>query len=306
MKKQKIIVGALASVMAASSLCSMGAVNVNASTFGTSNKAASSWGSWGSGSSWGSWGSGSFWGGNTDWSKWKDEFDKWNNSTVKQSVEAKISSYRVGTGSRSLDITWKKVENATGYKIQVSSDMLFKNIVEEKNVEGYVSGYSPIYYAKGTDSASNKKTYDKAIITGDMYVRVKPVFDGKEGTWCSTIYTKGYEDTTSPFGTKKHDPLKLKIDNYASKTKHSMKLSWDRVEGATGYRIEYNGSGDFTKNRVVYYTTNNYYNYTVGGNGMLCIEAKNDEYYRVQPVFGNQDGSWSNTVLAEGYKGSFY
>ena len=225
---------------------------------------------------------------------------------VKQSVEAKISSYRVGTGSRSLDITWKKVENATGYKIQVSSDMLFKNIVEEKNVEGYVSGYSPIYYAEGTDSASNKKTYDKAIITGDMYVRVKPVFDGKEGTWCSTIYTKGYEDTTSPFGTKKHDPLKLKIDNYASKTKHSMKLSWDRVEGATGYRIEYNGSGDFTKNRVVYYTTNNYYNYTVGGNGMLCIEAKNDEYYRVQPVFGNQDGSWSNTVLAEGYKGSFY
>ena len=305
MKKQKIIVGVLASVMAASSLCSMGAVNVNASTFGTSNKAASSWGSWGSGSSWGSWGSGSFWGGNTDWSKWKDEFDKWNNSTVKQSVEAKISSYRVGTGSRSLDITWKKVENATGYKIQVSSDMLFKNIVEEKNVEGYVSGYSPIY-AEGTDSASNKKTYDKAIITGDMYVRVKPVFDGKEGTWCSTIYTKGYEDTTSPFGTKKHDPLKLKIDNYASKTKHSMKLSWDRVEGATGYRIEYNGSGDFTKNRVVYYTTNNYYNYTVGGNGMLCIEAKNDEYYRVQPVFGNQDGSWSNTVLAEGYKGSFY
>lgn len=251
MKKQKIIVGVLASVMAASSLCSMGAVNVNASTFGTSNKAASSWGSWGSGSSWGSWGSGSFWGGNTDWSKWKDEFDKWNNSTVKQSVEAKISSYRVGTGSRSLDITWKKVENATGYKIQVSSDMLFKNIVEEKNVEGYVSGYSPIYYAEGTDSASNKKTYDKAIITGDMYVRVKPVFDGKEGTWCSTIYTKGYEDTTSPFGTKKHDPLKLKIDNYASKTKHSMKLSWDRVEGATGYRIEYNGSGDFTKNRVV-------------------------------------------------------
>lgn len=242
MKKQKIIVGVLASVMAASSLCSMGAVNVNASTFGTSNKAASSWGSWGSGS---------FWGGNTDWSKWKDEFDKWNNSTVKQSVEAKISSYRVGTGSRSLDITWKKVENATGYKIQVSSDMLFKNIVEEKNVEGYVSGYSPIYYAEGTDSASNKKTYDKAIITGDMYVRVKPVFDGKEGTWCSTIYTKGYEDTTSPFGTKKHDPLKLKIDNYASKTKHSMKLSWDRVEGATGYRIEYNGSGDFTKNRVV-------------------------------------------------------
>ena len=306
MKKQKIIVGALASVMAASSLCSMGAVNVNASTFGTSNKAASSWGSWGSGSSWGSWGSGSSWGGNTDWSKWKDEFDKWNNSTVKQSVEAKISSYRVGTGSRSLDITWKKVENATGYKIQVSSDMLFKNIVEEKNVEGYVSGYSPIYYAEGTGSASNKKTYDKAIITGDMYVRVKPVFDGKEGTWCSTIYTKGYEDTTSPFGTKKHDPLKLKIDNYASKTKHSMKLSWDRVEGATGYRIEYNGSGDFTKNRVVYYTTNNYYNYTVGGNGMLCIEAKNDEYYRVQPVFGNQDGSWSNTVLAEGYKGSFY
>lgn len=49
-----------------------------------------------------------------------------------------------------------------------------------------------------------------------------------------------------------------------------------------------------------------YHNYTVGGNGMLCIEAKNDEYYRVQPVFGNQDGSWSNTVLAEGYKGSFY
>ena len=207
MKKQKIIVGALASVMAASSLCSMGAVNVNASTFGTSNKAASSWGSWGSGSSWGSWGSGSFWGGNTDWSKWKDEFDKWNNSTVKQSVEAKISSYRVGTGSRSLDITWKKVENATGYKIQVSSDMLFKNIVEEKNVEGYVSGYSPIYYAEGTDSASNKKTYDKAIITGDMYVRVKPVFDGKEGTWCSTIYTKGYEDTTSPFGTVKRNIL---------------------------------------------------------------------------------------------------
>ena len=119
--------------------------------------------------------------------------------------------------------------------------------------------------------SSNKKTYDKAIITGDMYVRVKPVFDGKEGTWCSTIYTKGYEDTTSPFGTKKHDPLKLKIDNYASKTKHSMKLSWDCVEGATGYRIEYNGSGDFTKNRVVYYTTNNYYNYTVGGNGMLCM-----------------------------------
>lgn len=297
MKKQKIIVGALASVMAASSLCSMGAVNVNASTFGTSNKTASFWGSWGNGSSWG---------GNTDWSKWKDEFDKWNNSTVKQSVEAKISSYRVGAGSRSLDITWKKVENATGYKIQVSSDMLFKNIVEEKDVEDYVSGYSPIYYTEGTDSASNKKTYDKAIVTGDMYVRVKPVFDGKEGTWCSTIYTKGYEDTTSPFGTKKHDPLKLKIDNYASKTKHSMKLSWDRVEGATGYRIEYNGSGDFTKNRVVYYTTNNYYNYTVGGNGMLCIEAKNDEYYRVQPVFGNQDGSWSNTVLAEGYKGSFY
>lgn len=99
MKKQKIIVGALASVMAASSLCSMGAVNVNASTFGTSNKAASSWGSWGSGSSWG---------GNTDWSKWKDEFDKWNNSTVKQSVEAKISSYRVGAGSRSLDINLEK------------------------------------------------------------------------------------------------------------------------------------------------------------------------------------------------------
>lgn len=173
--------------------------------------------------------------------------------------------------------------------------MFFRNVVLEKDVENWASGYSPIL--------STEKGFDKDVCGGDIYVRVKPIFDEKEGLWCNPIYVKGYKDTKSPFGTVQHDPVTLKItQNYMNKATRKIQYEWTTVKGATGYRVEFNSTGDFSNSYSLYYTTSNNYGYWLGGGTNLWDDpaAHCNYYVRVQPIFGNRDGVWSDVLTIPG------
>lgn len=125
-------------------------------------------------------------------------------------VPSKVTKFKVkSTSTNTINLTWKKTNGVTGYKV-------------------YLYDYSKgkyKYYGK-TNKTSIKI---KNLKAGTKYkVRVR-AYKSVNGTQYFGEYTTSLKTTTTP---KKVTNLKIK-----SKSKNSIKLSWKKSNGSTGYKV---------------------------------------------------------------------
>ncbi len=125
-------------------------------------------------------------------------------------VPPKVTKLKVkSTSTNTINLTWKKTNGVTGYKV-------------------YLYDYSKgkyKYYGK-TNKTSIKI---KNLKSGTKYkVRVR-AYKSVNGTQYFGEYTTALKTTTTP---KKVTNLKTK-----SKSKNSIKLSWKKSNGSTGYKV---------------------------------------------------------------------
>ena len=137
------------------------------------------------------------------------EAGKWSGvqSAVTQSYAAP-TNIKVSKSYNYLTFSWNKVSGANGYKIAYSAD----NSKWTYKPLGNVSSY------KITNLFSETK----------YYFKIAPLIDNKIcGKWSGTYYAVTYEYLNAPANIK------------AKKTCNTATISWNKVSGANGYRIEY-------------------------------------------------------------------
>ena len=125
-------------------------------------------------------------------------------------VPSKVTKLKLkSTSTNTINLSWKKVNGVTGYKVYLYD---------------YAKGKYK-YYGK-TNKTSMKI---KNLKAGTKYkVRVR-AYKSVNGTQYLGEYSETLKTTTTP---KKVTNLKLK-----SKSKNSIKLSWKKSSGATGYKV---------------------------------------------------------------------
>ena len=120
------------------------------------------------------------------------------------------------TGGDYIEWSWEAVDGATGYHIQFSMDESMLMDAEAMAVEG--TSYRKTELAEGTAG----------------YLRVRAVVGDLEGMW--TAHLTGMTRTSPPM------PMNL----MATATEDSITWTWDEVDGADGYHIQYSAAGVFT------------------------------------------------------------
>ena len=120
------------------------------------------------------------------------------------------------TGADYIEWTWEAVDGATGYHIQFSTD------------EGTLDDMDPMM----VEGTSHRQTGLSEGSAG--YLRVRAVADGLAGMWTAHL--------TAMTGTTPTTPMNLT----ATVTGDSITWTWDEVEGADGYQIQYSADGVFT------------------------------------------------------------
>jgi len=170
----------------------------------------------------------------------------------------------------SLSLTWDAVEDAPGYRIQLSTSSAMS---------------SPVYY---------RFTTNKATLTGlkpstKYYFRVR-VIEPVAGTNLSEYTAKPYPSastgtTVTPPPSGFAIPTNLRS---TSQTSSTLGLDWDAVEGAPGYRIQLSTSSAMSSPTYYRFTTNNA---TLTG-----LKATTKYYFRVrviEPVAGTNLGEYT-------------
>ncbi len=138
-----------------------------------------------------------------------DEAGKWSGvqSAVTQSYAAP-TNIRVSKSYNYLTFSWDKVSSVNGYKIAYCTD----NSKWTYKTLGNVSSY------KITNLLSETK----------YYFKIQPLIGSKVcGKWSGTYYAVTYKYLSAPTNIK------------AKKTCTTAAISWNKVSGASGYRIEY-------------------------------------------------------------------
>lgn len=269
MKMKKIAVGAFAAAMAATSLCSFG---VNASTVKSANNNVSKYT------------------GANSWStpsNWQNKYG-FINPFAKNITKASLVTGETSYLSNSwVKYTWNEVENATGYRVQLASDMKFTDI-----------GYDEIVKECKYSSSCGKLQH------GAIFMRVKPIFGENEGVWGNTVYFKGTSSAKSPYGTIRNTAVKPKItQNCVENKTRKINVEWTPVTGATGYLVKYGDSntGDVKLWHSKYVSGNKFQinskAYSLAG-ASVDYMLYNTYYFQVEPVFGNMDGIASETINA--------
>lgn len=125
-------------------------------------------------------------------------------------VPSKVTKFKVtSTSTNTINLSWKKTDGVTGYKVYLYD---------------YVKGKYE-YYGK-TNKTSMKI---KNLKAGTKYKVKVRAYKSVNGTQYLGEYATALKTTTTP---KKVTNLKVK-----SKSKNSIKLSWKKSSGATGYKI---------------------------------------------------------------------
>ena len=128
------------------------------------------------------------------------------------------------TSETSITWTWNAVDGATGYAVQVSSDEMFDDMDTTHNTE------ETTYTASDLDPSTS------------VYVRVAATSDA--GMSGYTTHATGMSATPPP--PPPLDPpgeptgLAMSASNGSSIT-----WSWDAVDGADGYQVQFNTAGNF-------------------------------------------------------------
>ena len=186
-------------------------------------------------------------------------------ATIKVSTTAKLVAE---TTSDSVELRWRKVSKATGYKVYQRVDGKWKSIKSVKTNKIVIDELT----------ASEKYTFA---------VRTYRKYDGK-------TYYSSYKSITATTDkmSKPSAPKAAKI------TKNSITLSWDEVEGATGYRVYQYKGGKWVKIKS---TTSE--KYTV-----KSLKSGTSYKFRIKPYAktssGTKFGSDSKSVTVKTYYSS--
>lgn len=145
-------------------------------------------------------------------------FDYSGQRSTKPSVSSK--------GYDSLKVAWHKVPSASGYEVQ------------RKVVDG-VSAYEDCKTLTGYAKSSFT---DTGLTCGTRYrYRVRMVYMAQDGTVTYSTWTKGASAIPKPAKPK------ATLKQYSSLKK--LKLSWEKVAGATGYEVYRKASGKAAKTK---------------------------------------------------------
>ena len=170
----------------------------------------------------------------------------------KPGIPANLSAVPLST---SITVTWNNVPGATGYDIEVDG-VLVSN--------GPNTNYKHTSLTPGTSH-----TY-----------RVRSVNSGDKSDWSSPISVMTLVDSTS-----------VPVNINATALQNQITITWDPVDGATGYDIEVDGVRIDNNNRTTYTHKN--------------LQAGTDHMYRVRAKKGSVVSDWSAMVVATTLTGSF-
>lgn len=170
-----------------------------------------------------------------------------------------------------LDVTlaWNSSTGAEKYDIQISEDINFGGIAEQK------VDLSSITYTPNT--LENDKKY---------YWRVQAKNSGGKSTWSEV-----WNFTTAP--AKVSIPIPDKPENNAVNIARLPNFSWSAIDGATGYQLQVAETKDFTSfSKLLDVKDINDTKYTVPEAKLLPAESK--LYWRVK-VYTPTESDWSDT-----------
>jgi len=162
-----------------------------------------------------------------------------------------------------VTLSWQSVEGATGYTVQVSTKQNFNDLL----VNGSVTGTT--YALSGLDNNQN------------YYWRVSATDAGGSGGWSSTW---SFRTVKKPLGGVQ---LISPPDN-ATDVPPNVTLSWQSVEGATGYTVQVSTKQNFNDLLVNGSATGTTY-------ALSGLDNNQNYYWRVSASDAGGSGGWSST-----------
>ncbi len=170
------------------------------------------------------------------------------------------SAVKVSPTKNTIKVSWTKNTGATGYQIEYATN---KNFTSAKRVT--VKGGSTTSYTIKSTSAT--KVY---------YVRIRNYV---------TVSGKTYYSDWSTATVAVNTPTVKKV----TPSKGTLKASWDKNSGATGYEIQYSTSKSFSSAKTV----------TIKSNATTSVTIKNTSanktyYVRMRTVSGSTYSPWSS------------
>ena len=198
-----------------------------------------------------------------DWNKikiWNDN-DKLTNATIHYNIPQEVTNFKTSlTSSNSVKLTWNKVSGAKGYII-------------------YRYDNTKKTWVRVAKTTTNSNTYTvsklSAVTTYKFAVKAYKTVNGKE------ITSASYPQLTAT--TNLANITKVNFTSSAN----SVKMSWSKVTGATGYKVYYktskNGSWQCLKT-----TNNKTTSYTKTG------LSKGKTYYFTVKAYRTVDGKTYN------------
>ncbi len=158
-----------------------------------------------------------------------------DNKPTAPSVPSGLTATNQGNSSNPIVyLSWNTVENATGYRVYRSSNSS--------------SGYSLL-----VTSYSNYYN-DSAPLEGYNYYKVTAYNDVGESTQSSYASYYYYNKLSAPDA-----PSNLTVTNKGSDTNPNIRIEWNAVDNATGYRV-YRSSSSSSGYSLLGTTYSNYYN----------------------------------------------
>lgn len=163
-------------------------------------------------------------------------------------VSGKPSVKTQSLGINNLKVSWNSYENADSYEVyRKAAGKTFQKIATVKGL-----------------------TYtDKTAVTGNTYYYAVKAVSGK---WGSTVYSDYVTNVTG-----KVLPARAKITNAQSLGYNKAKITWDKVSGATGYRLYYKITAKGTWKYVTEIKNGNTTSYVQSG-----LTSGRDYYYVVR------------------------
>lgn len=170
----------------------------------------------------------------------------------------------IGVAFNNLNITWKKVTNATNYRVQISTDSLFSNLTKDTLV-GNVD--------KITTNLNSFKKY---------FLRIKAIGSGIESAWSNV---RNFE-TVIP------KPVNYSPKNNAYFVNLKDTLKWNTVIGAKKYFIQVSNDVTFSNMNIVFEKT-------IDTNFVVMNNLLNSQkyYWRVKSLRDTTGSEFSNISI---------
>ena len=180
-------------------------------------------------------------------------YSAWSNTKVVINTSAVKS---ISSSKNTLKVSWNKMSGVTGYQVQYSTNKSFSG-------------------AKTVSTSSTSYTIKSTSATKVYYVRIRSVL--KSG---SSTYYSAWSAAKAAINT----PTVKKV----APSKNTLKVSWDKNVGATGYQIQYSTYKSFSKSKTVNISKNSVTNVTIKN-----TSATKTYYVRIRTVLKSSTTTYS-------------